>query len=247
MPEQEHDGVTTRPEQRHPAQLGFTAVEVSIFMVASMVVATIATAALLTLGSDTAEAGEQASERGFERAVGPMHLRGPIVATRGDVDVDGNDAIDLSGSDIQAVAELQLILTADLAGGIDLTPPYTADSTGFDPDLSTSQIGTVISVSTDNFSTSSAAWTVAFPGEDDGDNILEKGERAELTIWLLNEDVANGWYDLGAGESDPFIDDSGDALTTRDLLTIRISPDGAPDTTFVRTTPLELTESILLE
>lgn len=216
-------------------------------MIAATVVATLSSVALLSLSGDSAQAGALASNRGVDHATGPVQLHGPIIATRGDVDVDGNNIIDLSGSDIQAVATLKMILTADLASGIDLTPPYTTDSTGIDPDFSTSQIGTVVSVTTENYGISSAAWSVTFPGDDDGDDVLEKGERAEMTVWLFPEDLANDWFDLGSGVSDPYIDSSGEALVARGQVTLRITPDEAPETSINRTLPIELTSSILLE
>lgn len=216
-------------------------------MIAATIVATVSSLALLSLSGDSAQAGAQASNRGIDHAVGSVQLRGPVIATRGDLDVDGNDVIDLGGSDIQAIATLKLVLTADLADGIDLTPPYTVDSTGTDPDFSTTQIGTVVSLTTENFSTSSAAWSISFPGDDDGDNILEKGERAEMTVWLFPEDLANGWFDLGSGVADPFMDAAGEALVARGQITLQITPDEAPETSVTRTMPIELTSSILLE
>jgi hypothetical protein len=163
------------------------------------------------------------------------------------VDVDANDVIDLTGSDIQAVAKISLMLTADLAGGIDLTPPYTIENTGVDPDFSSSQNSTVITVVTENFSSPSAAWSVAFPGTDNGDFILDNGERAELTIWLLPLDVANGWYDLGADTSDPYADTADEALQAKGQLTLRITSSRGAETVLQRTLPVELTSVIFLD
>lgn len=236
-----------RPFAQNAIQRGFTAVEVSIFMIAATIVATVSSVALLTLSGDSAQAGGDAANRGIEHAASALQVRGPVIATRGDVDVDGNDVIDLAGSDIQAVTSLTIILTADLASGIDLTPPYTVNSTGIDPDLSTSDIATVVSVTTDNIGISSAAWSVTFPGDDDGDSFLEKGERAEITVWLMPEDLANGWFDLGSGNSDPYMDSSGEALIERGQLTLRITTDKAPETSITHTMPIELTSSMLLE
>jgi hypothetical protein len=75
-------------------------------------------------------------------------LRGPVIAMHGSIDIDGNDVIDLSGSDIQAVASLKLLISADLASGIVLMPPYTSDDTQVDPAFSTSQNRRVISIIT---------------------------------------------------------------------------------------------------
>ncbi len=228
-------------------QRGFSAIEVAIFMVAATVVATLSAVAMVSLGGEAAQAGSDTADRGLEHATGAIQVRGPIVATRGDIDVDGNDIIDLSGSDIQAVATLKLMVEADLAGSVDLTPPYTADETAVDPEFSTSQIGTVISIQSEQFNETSAAWTVTFPGDDDGDNVLDKGERAEITVWLHPLDTANGWYDLGTDLSDPYVDDSADALIERGHLTLRITSDRAPETTLERVLPIELTSSFLLE
>ncbi len=216
-------------------------------MVAASVVATLSAIALMTLSGDAAEAGTQAANRGLEHAIGTIQFRGPVIATRGDIDIDGNNIIDLTGSDIQAVATLKFVVSSDLSDNLDLTPPYTIDSTGVDPDFSTNQIGTVISVISENFSTSSAAWTVTFPGDDDGDNVLDSDERAEITVWLHPEDLANGWFDLGSGLSDPYVDASDEALVARDHVTLRITSDRRPQSSIARTLPLELTSSILLE
>ena len=216
-------------------------------MVAATVVATVSAVALLTLGTDAAQAGAQAADRGLAEATGPIHLRGPVIAVRGDIDIDGNDVIDLGGSDIRAVASMKLVISADLASGIDLTPPYTVDDTLTDPDFSTTQIGTVVSIITEEFNVPSSAWSVTFPGEDNGDFFLDPGERAELTIWLHALDVANGWYDLGSGISDPFADSSTEALVARGQVTVRITPDQAPETALERTLPIELTTTMLLD
>ncbi len=216
-------------------------------MIAATIVATISTIALLSLSGDAAQAGTQAANRGLDHAVGPVRLSGPVVATRGDIDLNADNVIDLSGVDIQAVSTLQLLLSGDLFGDIDLTPPYTADGTGTDPDFSTSQTATVVTVTTEDFSASSAAWTVTFPGTDDGDNILEHGEKAEMTVWLYTKDMANGWFDLGSGSSDPFVDSSSESPVARDRITVRITSDDAPETSVTFVMPIELTSSMLLQ
>ena len=216
-------------------------------MVAASVVATMSAVALLTLGGDAAQAGTDTANRGLASATGAIQVRGPVIASRGDIDVDGNDIIDLAGADIQAIVSLNMLIESDLAGDIDLTPPYTVDDTGVDPDFSTTSANTVISVQTDEFSVTGAAWTVTFPGDDDGDSILDKGERAELTVWLHQLDVANGWYDPGTDSSDPFIDTTAEALVGRGQFTLRITPNGAPETALEFVLPIELTETTLLQ
>lgn len=216
-------------------------------MVAAMVVATMSAVAMLNLGADSAQAGTKTTNAGVDHATGAIQVRGPVIATRGDIDVDGNDVIDLSGSDIQSIVTLSMVIESDFADKIDLTPPYTVDDSGVDPDFSTSDANTVISLQTDEFSATVAAWTVTYPGDDDGDSFLEKGERAEITVWLHQLDVANGWYDLGTDVSDPFVDSAAEALIGRTQLTMRITSDGAPETAFDHVLPIELTETVLLQ
>jgi archaellin len=229
------------------ASRGFSAIEVAIFMIAATVVATISAVGLMTLSGDAAQAGVQAADRGLNEATGSVELRGPVIATTGNIDIDGNNVIDLAGNDIEAVASLKLLISADLAAGIDLTPPYTIDDTSIDPDFVTDQNRTVVSVITDGFNVPSAAWSVSFPGDDDGDLVLERGERAEVTIWLHTLDVANGWYDLGAGVADPYVDTEAQALVAKGRFTVRITADEAPETAIQRTLPIELTPSIVLD
>lgn len=237
----------TQSHTRNLGSRGFSAIEVAIFMIAATVVATVSAVALMTMGADAAQAGTQAANRGLSEATGSIQLRGPVIATRGNIDIDGNDVIDLSGSDIQAIATLKLLISADMANGIDLTPPYTVDDTAVDPDFSSTQIGTVISVITEGFNVPSSAWSVTFPGDDNGDLFLDRGERAEITVWLHPLDVSNGWYDLGTGASDPYVDSSAQALIARGQVTLRITPDAAPETAIERTMPIELTSTVLLD
>ncbi|MDA0677383.1 MAG: hypothetical protein O2788_05195, partial [Chloroflexi bacterium] len=72
-------------------------------------------------------------------------------------------------------------------------------------------------------------------------------ERAEVTIWLLTLDVANGWYDLGTGTSDPYVDAAADALIAKDQLTVRITSSRGAETVIQRTLPVELSSVMLLD
>ena len=232
---------------KYSLQRGFTAIEVAIFMVAAMVVVTIATVALLELNASTSSDGKSVAASGFNEATGMMSVHGPVIAVRGDIDIDGDDSINLSGNDVQAIARIKMVLTADLSGGIDLTPPYTEDETGTDPDSSGLTSTTVVSLTTSDVSIPEAAWSVEFIGSDDGDYFLETGERAELTVWLHQNDLANALYDLGSGTSDPFIDAQADLLIARGEFIVRIIPRDAPATLVSRTLPIELTSTVLLD
>ena len=226
---------------------GFTAIEVAIFMISSMVVATLSTMALLGASNSSADSGRHATNAATAKAVGLVTIRGSVLAVRGDIDVDGDNSINLSGSDRQAVVKLVLIVTSDSGEPIDLTPPYTVDDTGIDPDIASSLPRTLLSLVTDQVSISSTAWTVTFPGTDDGDNMLELGERAEITVWLNSYDNQYALYDLGAGISDPFADTVAELLAAKDIVTLRLTPAGGSVAVMQRRLPLALTARMLLD
>ena len=231
---------------RNSFAAGFTAIEVAIFMVAATIIATISMAAVINLTYSSADSTGTIVNAGVDQAAGPATLRGPLIAERGDVDIDGNGSIDLGGNDLQAIVRLRMVLVVENGEPLDLTAPYTTDDTGVDPDFSSSAVATVFTVATERFSASSAVWTVAFPGTDDGDSLLEPGERAEVIVWLHPLDTANGYYDLGAGTSDAYIDAAADLLVAMGAVTIRIVGSDGASGAVIRTMPLELTETVLL-
>ena len=86
------------------------------------------------------------------------------------------------------------VVSNSLAGEpVDLTPPYSEDSTGLDPDFVPSNTSaTVISYADENQRLPDVPWSIVFIGNHNGDTLLEDGEKAEITVWLLdrNNDVA---------------------------------------------------------
>ena len=233
--------------RHHNSARGFSAIEVSIFMIAAIVIATISAVAMLDLGNTTADSGKVALDNGVDEVTSALTVRAPVTAERGDVDIDGNGAINLSGADRQAVVKATVVLTVETGASIDLTPPYVADDTLIDPDADTALSTAIVSLTTDSFSVSSAAWTVEFLGDDNDDTFLDRGERAELTVWLHEYDWDDGVYTLGGGTSDPFVDSEAELLTARGHFTIRIVPVNGPPAIVTRTLPLELTSTLVLE
>jgi archaellin len=106
-------------------------------MIAFVVVASVFAMTTLQTGVFSAEQGQEVAYSGLDQATGSLQLRGSVRAIRGDVDVDGNDTILLSGVDDQAVVKVVFTVTGMLGGTMtDLTPPYTANDTATDPDAS---------------------------------------------------------------------------------------------------------------
>ena len=187
---------------------------------------------------------------GFIVAVmGTMAMLGSLffVTANGEIDVDGNDTILLSGIDELAVAKLKFMVEMTTDALVDLTPPNTVDDKQTDPDSSGLSPRTFISISWDEFTTNSAQWTVVFMGDSNGDYLLEKGERAEITIWLHQYDGTNVLYDLGSGISDGFVHTATELLLQRGFFVIEIIVGGSTSLVLGRTLPLELGTSDLLD
>lgn len=228
-------------------QRGSVAIELAIVAIAGFIVAVLGTMALLGSSFFVTESGKQVINNGIAGSASQLTARTGVVAVSGEIDVDGNDTILLSGVDELAVVKLKFIVEMTTDALVDLTPPNTVDDTQTDPDSSGLSPRTFISINWDEFATNTAQWTVIFMGDSNGDYLLEKGERAEITIWLHQYDGTNVLYDLGAGSSDGYVDTATELLQQRDSFAIEIIVGGSSSLVLGRTLPLELGTSDLLD
>jgi archaellin len=160
------------------------------------------------------------------------------LATRGNVDVDGNNVIDLNGVDLQAVVKITFTLTIASDGtALDLTPPFTKNDTGVDPDSSGLTDRATVTLQTEDIFISEAVWAIDFPGDDDGDYMPEQAEQAEITVWLQTYDNANALWDLGTGSGDAYVVSSANLLRTSTSFTMQVMTVGGAALTLQRTTP----------
>ncbi len=223
-------------------------VDYALIFAAASVLGAIVTFGLISLSNRAAGEAQSVGQRGVDETASTLSLRGGVLTTRGDVDVDGDNVINLNGNDRRAVVKMSFVVGAPAAGlPVDLTPPYTYDSTQADPDASSLDYTATVAFRTDTAQVSSAAWSVSFPGTNDGDYILGPGEKAEITLWLHRHDTANGHYDIGAGASDPYIDTASALVLARQEFAIEVLVNGARALLILRTLPLELTASDVLE
>jgi archaellin len=225
------------------SQRGVTAIETAIIMIAFVTVASIAAFTTLSTGFFAADEGRAAILSGVTKAKSSIVLRGGAFASRGSIDVDGDNTIVLSStsSDTQAVVKFTFIVSGALNDSvIDLTPPYTTNGAGIDPDASGLAHATVISFRSKDTAINDTAWTVNFIGSDDGDYFLEQRERAEITVWLSSHDLVNDVWDLGSGSSDPFIDSAGELIKARTLFAIEVGTSEGSVFAISRTTPSSL-------
>lgn len=132
---------------------GQTALETAIILIAFIVVASVFAFTILSAGSASTEAGEEAIYSGLEGVQSSMDVRGTIMAE--DAGTDGS------------VDTIVLRLTL-VAGGqpVDLTASGDV----------------VVSYRDDTQFINEVAYTLAWVGANDGDALLEADEQAELTI-----------------------------------------------------------------
>jgi archaellin len=238
-----HRFLSNRPDR----QRGSVAIEVAIIAIAGFIIAIVGAVSLLGSSFLVTSTGERVVNDGFVGSASQLTLRTGVVAESGEIDVDGNNTILLSGVDELAVAKLIFTVEVSTDISVDLTPPKTTDDTLTDPDSSGLSASSFINVSWDEFTTNSAEWTVAISGDTNGDYFLDQGERAEISVWLHEYDGTNVLYDLGSGTSDGFVDTATQLLQKRDNFAVEISVGGSTSLVIQRTLPLELGTSDLLD
>ena len=142
------------------------------------------------------------------------------------------------------VFKLTFLVSNAVAGEpVDLTPGYTAGSSGTDPDVdSTAKQVTVISFRDKAQFLPDVPWTVSFPGDDDGDNLLENNELAEITVWLLNRD--NSVASVSSADSVTVMSSRGitsaaNAPAFNDEFTIEVKPPSGAVLNITRTFPAQ--------
>jgi archaellin len=228
-------------------QRGSVAIEVAIIAIAGFIIAILGAMALLGASFMVTNSGEEVVRDGITASAAQLTVRTGLIAESGEVDVDGNNTIDLGGVDELAVAKIEFVVEVSSDLSVDLTPPMTTDDTQTEPDASGLTPKMFVSLSWDEFTTNAAEWTVSFAGDNNGDYYLDQGERAEITIWLHQYDGNNVLYDLGAGSSDGYVDTATELLQKRDEFTIELLVEGSTSLLLNRTLPLELGTSDLLD
>ena len=217
-------------------QSGITGLETAIILIAFVVVASVFAFTVLTSGIFSTERSKETVFAGLEEARSSFEPRGSVISYAGDI----------GGTD--RVYKVTFGLSNAIAGAaLDLTPPYSADGTGFDPDLvSAAETKTTISYSDPNQHFGDVPWSITFHGDDNGDTLLEGGEKAEITVWLLRRD--NGVADPTATDGAAYysgpdangsvgIESGGTLLGTNDSFTMEVVPSAGAVLTIQRTIP----------
>jgi flagellin FlaB len=176
---------------------GITGLETAIILIAFVVVASVFAFTILSSGVFAADRAKQAVFAGLQDTRSTVQTKGSARAYRGFI-----------GS-TEAVFKISFTIANAIDGEpVDLTPPYTSNGSGIDPDAVTgAEYVTVISYSDEDQYFADVPWTVQFIGFNNGDNLLEVGEAAEITVWLLDR---NTTVPAASSSSAAFMDGTSD-------------------------------------
>ena len=226
------------------AQRGITGLETAIILIAFVVVASVFAFTVLSTGIFASERSKETVYAGLEEAKSSIEPRGSVIAFKGRVDTT---------SATDTIYKLSFVVANAIAGEpVDLTPPYDTDDSNTDPDIvANAEYRTVISYIDQNQYLSDVPWTVSFVGNNNSDNLLEEGEKAEITVWLLTRDFLTQATDptaTGGAAYYPNADANGSrgmlstdtAITTNDQFTIEMKPDSGAVLTIQRWAPPRL-------
>ena len=127
---------------------------------------------------------------------------------------------------------------------VDLTPGYTANDSGIEPDVdATAKQVTVIFYRDKDIFLPDVPWTVSWPGDGDGDTLVENNEKAEIAVWTLNRDnAAASASSPGSARvvSSRGITSAGDAPLVNDEFTIEVKPPSGAVLNIKRRFPTQL-------
>ena len=220
---------------------GITGLETAIILIAFVVVASVFAFTVLSTGIFASERSKETVYAGLEEAKSSIEPRGSVIAYKGH---DGTD---------QTIYKLSFVVSNAIAGEpVDLTPPYDTDDSNTDPDIvANAEYRTVISYIDKNQFLSDVPWTVSWIGSNNSDNLLEEGEKAEITVWLLTRDFLTQSSDptaTGGVEYYPSADTNGargmlstdTAITTNDQFTLEMKPESGAVLTIQRFAPPRL-------
>ncbi len=223
---------------------GITGLETAIILIAFVVVASVFAFTVISTGIFAKERSKETVFAGLEEAKSSIEPRGSVIAYKGRVD---------TSTTTDTIYKLSFIVSNAIAGEpVDLTPPYDTNDAGSDPDIvSGAEYKTVISYIDKNQVLSDVPWTVSWVGNNNSDNLLEEGEKAEITVWLLRRDfvaqatdpTANNGVDYYAaadanGARGMLSTDT--IIGKNDRFTIEIKPESGAVLTIQRTSPSRL-------
>ena len=107
------------------------AIGVPIIAIAGLIIAIVGAVSLSGSSFLVTSTGERVVNDGFAVAASQLTLRTGVVAERGEIDVDGNGTVLLSGVGVLAVAKLLFTVEDSTYVSVDLTAPKTVEECPF--------------------------------------------------------------------------------------------------------------------
>jgi len=145
-------------------------------LIAFVVVASVFPFTILSAGVFSSKANKQTIHTGLRETLTRLAQQGYAFAFAG-----------YEGS-TQTVYKIVFIVSNSLAGDpVDLTATYTTDDALTDPDVVPgASTETIRSHADESQHMSDVAWSQTFIGTNNGDDLLEDGQKAEITVWLMD-------------------------------------------------------------
>ncbi|MBT3996089.1 MAG: hypothetical protein HOF01_09840 [Chloroflexi bacterium] len=207
------------------SERGITGLETAIILIAFVVVASVFAFTVLSTGIFASERSKETIFAGIQETKSSLEPRGAVVAYK--ADRGGTDTI----------YKVSFIVSNAVGGEpVDLTAPYTADGALTDPDVSSgAEYKTVVSYNDQNQFMGDVPWTVSWLGNSNEDALLEEGEKAEISVWLLIRDTtqaissgtATSYWTADSNGANGILS-SGTILEKNDKFSLTLSPpDGA--------------------
>ena len=225
------------------SEKGITGLETAIILIAFVVVASVFAFTVLSTGVFASERSKETVFSGLEEAKSSIEPRGSVIAYKGRVD---------TSTATDTIYKVAFVVSNAVAGEpVDLTPPYTTDGSGAsDPDISSNaEYKTVVSFTDKNQFLADVPWTVSWIGNNNSDNLLEAGEKAEISVWLLrrmngvtNATDNNGidYYAAADANGGRGLLSTDTIVGTNDQFTIEVKPESGAVLTIQRTIPSRL-------
>ncbi len=223
---------------------GITGLETAIILIAFVVVASVFAFTVLSTGIFASERSKETVFAGLEEAKSSIEPRGSVIAYKGRIDTT---------SATDTIYKLSFVVANAIAGEpVDLTPPYDTNGAGSDPDIvANAEYKTVISYIDINQYLSDVPWTVSWVGNSNTDDLLEEGEKAEITVWLLRRDIvaqatdptaSNGvdYYAAADVNGSRELLSTDTFITTNDQFTVEMKPESGAVLTIQRWAPSRL-------
>ncbi len=220
------------------SEKGITGLETAIILIAFVVVASVFAFTVLSTGIFASERSKETVFAGLQEAKSSIEPRGSVIAYKGRV-----------GS-TETMYKIVFVVSNAIAGEpVDLTAPYTEGEDNTDPDIvSNAEYKTVISYTDKNQHLPDVPWSLDWVGNANSDSLLEEGEKAEITVWLLERNTGTP---IGSDDSvDEYaaadvngssgILQGGTLIGTNDQFTLEVKPESGGVLTIQRTSPSRL-------